>query len=149
MGADGTSDETEKGELIGYMNSTKKDRIRSRPLILILLLLAAVCWSTLIEFASNWFMRSPGLYPYLIYVSQLFSFPFPKTCVVWLEGRSGGTGRTTWTVRLLLLAADVLFWIIMHWVGYRWDIRRRMPTQGFDVAVEGIPPVFSLQTENP
>ena len=91
-----------------YMNSTKIARNRSRPLLLILLLSAAICWSTLFELASSWIVRIPGLFAYLIYLSPLFAFPFSMTCVVWLAGRSGGTGRATWTVPLILLAAELL-----------------------------------------
>lgn len=53
-------------------------------------------------------MRTQGLYSYLIYLSQIFSFPFSMTCVVWLASRSGGTGRATWIVPLILLAAEFL-----------------------------------------
>ena len=95
-------------ESSGQMNSSKIDRIRSRPLLLILLFLAAICWSTIFGLASGWLMRTQGLYSYLIYLSQIFSFPFSMTCVVWLASRSGGTGRATWIVPLILLAAEFL-----------------------------------------
>ncbi len=57
-------------------------------------------------------MRTQGLYSYLIYLSQIFSFPFSMTCLVWLAGRSGGTGRATWTVPLMLLVAEFVVGIM-------------------------------------
>ncbi len=94
------------------MDRSKKDRTHSRPLVLILLFLAAICWSTLFEIASNRLMRIAGLYSYLIYLSQIFAFPFPMTCAVWLAGRSCGTGRATWIVPLILLAAEFVVWVM-------------------------------------
>ena len=94
------------------MNCSKNDPIRSRPLLLIVLFLAAICWSTLFEIVLSRLMRFPGLYSYLIYISQIFAFPFSMTCVVWLAGRSCGKGWATWIVPLILLAAELLFGIM-------------------------------------
>ncbi len=94
------------------MDSSKNNRTHLRPLLLVLLFLAVNCWSTLFEFAANWLMQSPGLYSYQIYLSQLFSFPFSMTCIIWLAGRRGGTGWATWTVPLMLLVAEVVFGIL-------------------------------------
>ncbi len=95
------------------MNSSKNNRTHLRPLLLVLLFLAAICWSTLFGFASNWLMRSTGLYSYAIYLIQLFSFPFSMTCVVWLAGRRGSTGWATWTVPLILLVGEILVGILV------------------------------------
>ncbi len=95
------------------MNSSKNNRTHLRPLLLVLLFLAAICWSTLFGFASNWLMRSTGLYSYVIYLIQLFSFPFSMTCVVWLAGRRGSTGWATWTVPLILLVGEILVGILV------------------------------------
>ncbi len=88
-------------------------KMRARPLILVLLFVAAVCLSTILSTATAWLtMRQLGPFSYVELLSQLLSFPFSIVCVVWIGARSGRTGWSTWTVPLLLCVAAMLIGMI-------------------------------------
>lgn len=96
------------------MSNVNNHQWRSRPVLLILLLLAAVGLSSILQFVIPsvvfWFGLRPGgqTMAYVSLLHQLFAFPFWMTCVVWLAARSGRTIWSTWTVPLLLLTIPLL-----------------------------------------
>lgn len=107
MGSNRASDQAQKGDL--------SHKMRSQPVILVLLFLAAVCLSTILSYMTLWLSLSqPSLFGYSILLYQLFSFPFSLVCVVWIAARSGQTSWSTWTVPLLLCVAAMLIWMIEY-----------------------------------
>ena len=81
--------------------------------MLVLLLLAAVGFSTILQFVISYAANLliswiPGATVLMSLFMQLFSFPFWMTCVVWLAARSGRTDWSTWIVPLALTAAPNL-----------------------------------------
>ena len=94
-------------------SEVKNKQSRSNPQMLVLLLLAAGGFSTIMQFfvpyASNMLISwTPGAMVLTSFFMHLFSFPFWMTCVVWLAARSGRTDWSTWIVPLALTAAPNL-----------------------------------------
>ena len=92
------------------ISNCKNSQSRSRPLVLVLLFLAAVCLSTVLELATRSLFK---LGPFDSLLHQLFSFPLSMTCVVWLVARSGRTGWSTWMFPLIPFVAFFLIALLV------------------------------------
>ena len=121
-------------------------------------------WMTaLIWFSAAWLLVANnskrwigwlGLVVYLMFLGVYFFAILPE----FIRMQSQESGVTISTIGFnywgafaicVLQIAIVFFCVgIMQLVGYRWDIRRRLPAEGYVVPVDGIPPVIELQTEN-
>ncbi len=85
----------------------------SNPQMLVLLLLAAMGFSTILQFVVPYVMIwliswTPGAAIFLSLLMQFVAFPFWIPCVVWLAARSGRTDWSTWIVPLVLIIAPNL-----------------------------------------
>ena len=85
---------------------------------------------------------------YLVFLSVFFFAILPEFMRRQLQ-ENGVTistiGFNYWvTFAICVLQIAIVFFCvgIMHLVGYRWGVRRRLPAEGLDVAAERIPPIL-------
>ena len=121
-------------------------------------------WMTaLIWFSAAWLLVANnskrwigwlGLAVHLMFLSVYFFAILPE--FIRMQSQENGVTLSTigfnyWgAFAICVLQILIVFFCvgIMHLVGYRWDIRRRLPTEEYVVPVDAIPPDLDLQTKN-
>ena len=97
------------------MNNRNVKRVRTLPLMLVLLVLAASLFSILLQIGIrlilNQWLNLTSIVPLAIVslVFQVTHFPFSITMVLWLASRSGQTSRSTWLVPIAMLVVTSSF----------------------------------------